>query len=234
MLIALVGSDGSGKSTLAADLTRLLATVRPTSQYYLGLGSGDLGRRIGRLPFIGVRLERYLTGKATKTRTRGEKIPGLLTALVVYAFSLKRLIRYGQMQLALSTGRTVVTDRYPQAEIPSLCDGPGLSSARAGSRVVAALARSEAALYRLMASHRPDLLIRLDVAPEIAHRRKPDHDIEALRAKTDVMRRLTFRGAPVTVVDAGRPYDLVRHDVVQAVENLLALDITALDMAVQA
>ncbi|MFT8736570.1 MAG: hypothetical protein ABF760_03805 [Zymomonas mobilis] len=47
-LIALVGCDGSGKSSLTTDLISAIKKDSPVKRYYLGLGSGDLGRKLDR------------------------------------------------------------------------------------------------------------------------------------------------------------------------------------------
>ncbi|WP_173569082.1 nucleoside/nucleotide kinase family protein [Acetobacter conturbans] len=220
-IIALIGCDGSGKSTLTADLTRILGEKRPVMACYLGLGSGDLGRRIGHLPLIGPLLERVLTKKAKTTRSPGQKIPGPVTALVVYGFSLLRYSRFRKMQRARQEGFTIVTDRYPQTEIPGICDGPGLSAARPGDRFVAALARSERSLYEKMARVWPSLIIKLEVDPQTAHSRKPDHDQAMLEAKVKAVDRLTFGGAHVVSVDARAPYEDVLKRVIDLCSKTL-------------
>ncbi|MBS1093125.1 nucleoside/nucleotide kinase family protein [Gluconobacter wancherniae] len=209
-LIALIGCDGSGKSSLSADLVKTLRRTNLATYVYLGLGSGDIGRKIGQLPLVGPVLEKVLTSKAKKTRTKGEKIPGVMTALVVFGFSLLRFRRFQHMMRARRDGVIVITDRYPQAEIAGQCDGPGLSAARAGNAFVAWLARAEYRLYQRMAQTTPDLVIRLDVDAETAHSRKPDHDIEALRTKIALTPRLKFNGAALRTVDARQSYENVR------------------------
>lgn len=72
-LISFVGSDGSGKTTLTSRLSMELARDRPTIYVYLGLGSGDLGRRIGRLPIIGHMLEKYSVKKLKQYERREKK-----------------------------------------------------------------------------------------------------------------------------------------------------------------
>lgn len=220
-LIALIGCDGTGKSTLANELAERLNQYRPARTCYLGLGSGDLGRRIGKLPLIGPVLEDRLTRKAKKTRSPGEKIPGPLTALVVYVFSLLRYRRFLQMQHARKLGIAVITDRYPQTEMAGFYDGPGLSAARPGSRFVAFLARSELRLYRKMAAVKPDLVIKLDVDPEIALSRKPDHDLAALKKKAAATLKLTFGGARTVTVDARPSYPVVRDEVIRLCKPIL-------------
>ncbi|WP_196777216.1 nucleoside/nucleotide kinase family protein [Oecophyllibacter saccharovorans] len=218
-VIALVGCDGSGKSSLSRELVAEIGQSRPTRYGYLGLGSGDLGRRIGRLPFIGPALEHKLGKRAKTTRTRGEKIPDLPTALVVFAFSLLRYRRFRQIQRAAARGEMVITDRYPQMEIPAQCDGPGLSAATSDNPLIQRLAAVERRLYQRMAARRPDLVVHLDIDPETAQRRKPDHDLEALRIKTSVMSRLRYNEAPRVVIDSRAPYKEVKRQVSEALRQ---------------
>ncbi|MCH4091061.1 hypothetical protein [Acetobacter sp.] len=220
-LVALIGCDGAGKTAISNELAAQLNQTRPTQTFYLGLGSGDLGRRIGAIPLIGPALEKLLTGKATKARSKGEKIPGLVTALVVYGFSLLRYRRFLKMQNARRHGIAVITDRYPQTEIPAFYDGPGLSAARPGNRLVAALARSEFRLYEKMAAVRPNLVIKLDVDPQTALSRKPDHDLATLTAKVAATQKLTFGGAPTVTIDARPSYGQVREEVTRLCRPLV-------------
>lgn len=145
-----------------------------------------------------------------------------MTALVVYAFSLKRYFNHMKMQNALRAGLTVVTDRYPQAEIAGTCDGPGLSAAQPGNLFVAWLKKSEMRLYQRMAELRPDLIIRLDVSPQIAHQRKPDHDLELLQIKSEVMKQLKFGGARMVSIDASAPFQTVWAQVVHEIQPFFA------------
>jgi thymidylate kinase len=205
-LITIIGCDGAGKSTLGAELTRRINGARPARLCYLGLGSGDMGRKIKSFRLGGPLIEGYLSKKAAATRTRGKKIPGIGTALVVYGFSLLRLIRFKRMMALRRRGVTVVTDRYPQIEVAGLYDGPGLSAARPGNRLVAFLARQERKMYERMAAVLPDVVIRLGIDAETAFARKPDHSIDQLRAKVAVTSALTFGGASIVDVDARRPF----------------------------
>lgn len=221
-LIALVGCDGAGKSTQSHDLLALLARDRPVRICYLGLGSGELGNRIKALPLIGPAVERQLARKAAQTRTAGQKIPGLPTAIVVYAFSLARLRRFRRMLALRRAGVTVITDRYPQIEVPGFYDGPGLSAARAGGRLVAALARKEREIYAWMASIRPDVVIRLNVDARTAFERKPDHGYDLLQRKVEATSSLRFNGAPIVDLDSRQPYAVVSAAVARTAQRLLA------------
>ena len=207
--VALVGCDGSGKSTLARDLTALLDREAPTRSIYLGLGTGDLGRSIGRIPVLGVVIESFLTRKAGKAHAgtgADRRLPGLATALVMFGFSLGRRRRFRQTLALRRRGIRVISDRYPQAELAGRFDGPGLSWTRRGSHLVEELATRERHLYEEMAACRPTLVIRLNVDVETALARKADHRRDLLEAKLAIVPTLTFNGARIVDVDATRPY----------------------------
>jgi thymidylate kinase len=205
-LIAIIGADGSGKSTLAATLAAQLAQERPTQHVYLGLGSGDVGQRIAGLPIIGPLLGRFIGKKADRTRDPKDKIPGLATALVVYWFSTRRKARFDAMMVLRRRGVLIITDRYPQIEVPGFYDGPGLSAARATSASVRWLAAREATIYNEMAAHRPTLVLRLNIDADTALARKPEHGRALVEQKIAITPQLNFGGAPVADSDATLDY----------------------------
>lgn len=218
-MIAIVGCDGSGKSTLAADVLRELQKRHRAQLCYLGLRSGEMGNRIKRMRLIGPTLERFLSKKAGQARSKDSRIPDLGTALVIYGFSLIRLRRFRRMLALREQGVIVVTDRYPQTEVPGYYDGPGLSAARAGSRLVARLAARERRLYEWMTGYRPDLVIRLNVDVETALARKPDHKVELLANKVKVTPMLRFNDARIVDLDSRDPYPKVRDAAFALVED---------------
>lgn len=205
-LIAIIGADGSGKSTLAADLAAEFAKEHPTEHVYLGLGSGVIGHRIARLPLIGKLVAARIEKKAGRTRDPRDKIPGPVTALVVYWFSTRRKKRFDAMMALRRRGVMVITDRYPQTELAGFYDGPGLSMARAESGFVRWLAAREARLYAEMVAHRPTLILRLNIDADTALARKPEHGRELVEAKIAITPQLTFGGAPIAEIDATKPY----------------------------
>lgn len=221
-LIAIVGCDGAGKSTLAADVLQQLQKTRDAQLFYLGLKSGEIGNRIKRFRLGGPALERFLSKKAGQARSKDAKIPGLGTALVLYGFSALRMRRFRRMLALQSKGVIVVTDRYPQIEVAGFYDGPGLSAARAGSRLVAKLAARERRMYEWMTAFRPDLVIRLNVDVDTAFSRKPDHKIESLKNKVAVTPLLKFNGARIIDLDSRDPYPKVREAALEAIERTIS------------
>lgn len=221
-MIAVVGCDGSGKSTLSADLLAWLRQTRDVDTVYLGLRSGELGNRIKRWPLIGRAFERQLSKRAGQARNKEGKIPGAPTAFVIYMFSVKRMRAFKRMLALRKHGVTIVTDRYPQIEVPGFYDGPGLSAARAEGWLVSLLARRERAMYAMMISHVPDLVIRLNVDVDTAFARKPDHKRASLEAKVAVTPHLKFNGAKIVDLCSTDPYPTVLEQAKAAVTRVLS------------
>ncbi len=204
-LIAVVGSDGSGKSTLSADLLAHIQQTRAAESGYLGLGSGEQGRRIGRWPVIGPPLHRFLDGIADKLREPTAPIPGWLAAGYALNKSKKRRARFNALLAQRRAGKVIVTDRYPQLEVPGLHDGPILAGI-ATSKRLAAMQAEERALYAEMAAYRPTLVIRLHVDVDTVMLRKPDHDRALITRKVETVPLLAMGGAPIVDIDATIPY----------------------------
>ncbi|MBJ3815717.1 hypothetical protein F9C28_12460 [Shimwellia pseudoproteus] len=222
-VIAITGCDGSGKSTLATSLVNHLAPQQPVEMIYLGQSSGRIGEWISELPIIGAPFGRYLLKKADNVNERPSTPPGAVTALVIYLLSCWRAYKFRKMLARSKQGRILITDRYPQAEVPGFrFDGPQLAKTSGGSWWVQALRRREQKLYQWMASYPPLLLIRLDIDAETAHARKPDHKLSALREKVAVIPTLTFNGAHILNLDGREPADTILNESLNAIRASLA------------
>jgi hypothetical protein len=184
----------------------LLAWLRetgPAELCHLGKQSGNLGRAIGRLPFVGGRMERTIEDKVKQAESaRG---PGPIEALTIYAFSIRRLRRFRRMLKLREQGVTVLTDRFPQIALPAGLDGPGFGRVKTDRGLARTLAAKEWRQFDWMTSHRPDLVVRLNVDVPTAVARKPDHSPARLAAKIADISQLSFRGAPIVDIDANQP-----------------------------
>jgi hypothetical protein len=221
-MIAVIGCDGSGKSTVSEEVLAWVQGYAPAELAHLGKQAGNVGRAIARLPLVGTPLDRVIQRKgASHRKQRQKKTPGFLTALVITAFALRRLLRFRRMMALRRRGLIIVTDRYPQLELPNAFDGPRLSPTAPGSAIVRWLARREWAAYEWMTSHRPDLVLRLNVDLDTACARKPDHRRESLAAKVIAVPLLKFDGAPIAEIDANQPLDDVLEAAREAVTRLL-------------
>lgn len=218
-IIAVVGCDGSGKSTLTQALQEWLGARQPTVTCHLGKQSGNIGRALSRTPLVGPRIGNTLHAKAHKARSPAG--PGLVAALVIYAFALRRARRFRRMLRLHGEGNTIIADRFPQLEVPGPMDGLGLAAARA-TGIVGALARSERRLFARMVAHAPDLVLRLDVPLDVAAARKPDHGFASLARKVADVPRLRFGPAPIVELDATEPLEQVVSRAKAAILALLA------------
>jgi len=219
-LIAVIGCDGSGKSTLTGALQDWMEQRQPTVTCHLGKQSGNVGRALARLPFVGRRI-----GKSIHARSRAahaSKQPGLLAALVIYAFTLRRARRFSRMLRLRREGHAIIADRFPQVDCPATMDGLGLATAqRIG--LVGLLAASERRLFEDMTAHAPDLVLRLNVSLSVAAARKPDHRFEALARKIADVPRLGFGASPIVELDADEPFEHVLSRAQAAITAALAL-----------
>ena len=217
-VIAVVGCDGSGKSTLSADLITHLSAKRKVEWCYLGQSSGNIGRAIKKLPLIGPPFRRYLARKAERAHSEPDKAAGTGTTVVIYLLSRWRAHKFRRMLARTRDGVLVITDRYPQVETPGFYfDGPGLGAVQTSGWLADRLVESERGLYAMMASHVPELVIRLTVDAATAHARKPDHRLEILREKVAVLPTLDFNGARILELDGCQPYPEVLEAALAAI-----------------
>jgi len=221
-VIAVVGCDGTGKSTLTKDLLIQLNKKRPTVWRYLGLVSGEVGDKIKNLPIIGLQLEKYLAAKATRAQDMKKKVPGTGTAIIMHLLTIWRMAHLHKVKRLSRKGILVIADRYPQAEIAGFhYDGPGITAVPTDNWVLRTIAVREQKFYNSMAKLKPELIIRLNVDAEIAHARKPDHDIDELRDKSAIMPRLNYNSAHIHDIDASITYPEVLKSALKAINDVI-------------
>ena len=119
-LIAVIGSDGSGKSTVCEHLITVVEKYGAAERVHLGKQAGNVGRAVVKLPLMGKSLNKSIERNKVKT---AKKLPGPVPALVITAFVARRLLRFRHMLACRRRGLIVLTDRYPQDQIPGAYDG---------------------------------------------------------------------------------------------------------------
>ncbi|HEU5262479.1 MAG TPA: hypothetical protein VFU41_13765 [Gemmatimonadales bacterium] len=228
LLVAVVGPDGSGKSTVTHAITRWLAADLDAVRLYFGNGKGPislsrrllelvagLARRTGRARArgpAGGAASRFRRGAGTsRMRDWGD-------LLWVLSLTRERRIRFRQARRARNLGLVVICDRFPQAQLPGLNDGPWLGHwLRHPSWIRRAAARSELAAIRLGELQAPDLVVKLHVPIDTALGRRPNIPSEQLARKAEEVSALRYPGAIRTVdIDASQPLERVLLEVKRA------------------
>jgi len=217
-VIAVTGCDGCGKSTLTADLYAYLRDQGDIELLYLGQSSGNIGRWIKGLPLIGSLLGSFLDNKAKKSHSDKQSGNDLATIIAIYLLSCWRAHKFRRLLAMNRRGAIVITDRYPQAEVPGFYfDGPGLGSKKIDSWLGRILTAREQKLYGWMASHVPALVIRINIDADTAFARKPDHRLSMLRDKTTVIPKLHFNHARILDLNGTDPYEQVLDSALKAI-----------------
>ncbi|KUX58435.1 dTMP kinase [Escherichia coli] len=219
-LIAVIGSDGSGKSTVCEHLITVVEKYGAAERVHLGKQAGNVGRAVTKLPLMGKSLHKTIERNQVKT---AKKLPGPVPALVITAFVARRLLRFRHMLACRRRGLIVLTDRYPQVEVPGFrFDGPQLAKTTGGNGWIKMLRQRELKLYQWMASYLPVLLIRLGIDEQTAFARKPDHQLAALQEKIAVTPQLTFNGARILELDGRQPADEILQASLRAIHAALS------------
>lgn len=218
-LIAIVGTDGSGKTTLCQILLTWMQQKRPTALCHLGRQTGNIGRTIARVPFIGRKIDKKVQTQTHKAKK--DKGPNGLLAIAIFAFSLRRVFRFCKMLRIRKRGIAIITDRFPQVSVREGLEGPDLSLENPKSFIANYLTKIEWQLYRWMADHKPDLVIRLNVDIETAMKRKPDHKPASLERKITSLSKITYNGAPIIDIDATLPLQEVVKKAQKAIDDII-------------
>jgi thymidylate kinase len=216
-IIAVIGSDGSGKSTVSDELLKFMAGYHPTTLCHLGKQTGNL-RRAMRKHSFGKKVDSRITKVGASARKKGISFP---VALVMFTASMRRVVRFTKMSFYRCMGRAILTDRYPQIVEPGEMDGPHLTGRYLSDFGAKMLMHLEFWLYQKMAAVRPDVVLRLNVDLETAFKRKPDHRLESLEKKINVVPKLSFNGAPIIDIDSTEPLEKVLEQAREAVAAVM-------------
>jgi len=232
-VIALLGSDGSGKSSLGTALTSWLGTKLDVMPVYFGSGDGPSSAI--RLPLVLMRrlLTPILNKEPSASPKHGEgavlsdtswrhaqrRIRAAALVPWALALSIEKRSKMRRMGRARNRGMIVVCDRFAQADIQGFNDGPLLAHWRGSRwRILRAVAAWEAKPHKETQLNPPDLVLKLNVTPEIALTRRPDMNLEEIRRRVQAVQSLRFPEM-VKVVDIGA--DAPFEEVVLAAKKLV-------------
>jgi hypothetical protein len=223
--VALVGADGAGKTTLAADVAHWLGWKLEARVHYLGSKAPSPPTDWLYLGFRALRRSHRAASRRVGERSGAARsiaaLRDLALALHHVSVGLDRRRHHACARRYAGAGGIAVFDRYPLAHLSTrpdhrLLDGPqvaGLVGQRSGG-LTGALVGAEERIYQRFGL--PDHLVLLDVDPVVAARRKPDHRIDVIHAKTRAAAQLAglaeAAGTPVTRIDANQSLDRVILD----------------------
>ena len=218
-IVAILGADGAGKSTVNAEIVKGLSSKVDVFPIYLGSGDGTAS--ILRQPLIwmrqGFKALKSLksSGKpstgSTKKWYERSKIYQLNHILWAITLVFEKQNKLKRIDLARERGIVVVCDRYPQSQIPYLNEGPLLTTEhQSDSKLLRALQEWELKSYqKMVAAVAPDLVVKLNVSPEVALTRKSSLP-EVIEKKVAGVKAIKFPDqSTITNLDADRSLDEV-------------------------
>ena len=211
-VIALVGGDGAGKSTAVAEIHK-----------WLSKDFRALRVHMGRPPLSGTTVAikaalwaaRPLQSLAKQKTGNGHQIRGNSESGIGYGQLLRNACKARDRYRAFvkarrfaANGGVVVTDRFPLRQVKRM-DAARSTGIRvpASNRVAWFLVKMEEGYYAQLS--RPDVLIVLQVAPEIAARRKPGEDEQFVLMRCEEIQQLNWKEQGAHVVDASQPKERV-------------------------
>jgi hypothetical protein len=233
LIIAVLGADGSGKSTVTSEIKKCFSHKLDVQPVYLGSGDG---------PASWYRLPLVLAGRAAKilrpvrshdqshqrqissdlVGTSQPKSPLKRLAKALWAITLvyEKHQKLQDCSIARKRGMIVISDRYPQTQILGFNDGPLLVNGNGHSSPYPGFLKEwELKNYQDMTNTvLPDLVIKLDVTPEVAMARKSDTPTDIVKQKVDAVKSLKFPPQTTVVnIDATQPLDQVLLQAKQSV-----------------
>lgn len=232
--IAIIGADGAGKSTLNKLVTRWLAGKLDVHAYYIGSNQTSRLSDFYYLVYRAFRRgQRTVAGWVGENNSLSRSLAGLRDiwlALHHLSNARERFRRYVEGGKKVLSGSIVIYDRYPLSSFLHrdyfLMDGPNIPfvvQERPGWIVNSMIRREQAIYDRILP---PDILIVLDVSPEVSLQRKADHKEEAIAERTrsirDLVETLKAAGSSYLVrINADLPLDEVATRIKREIWELL-------------
>ena len=223
-LIAVIGIDGSGKSTLSTEVSKWLKWKLSAPLHYLGSKQPSVWSDWA---YIFFRIFRRSITILTQRMDEKSFLLKILKRFRQFFLGLHYLSvgfdRYRRYKLAKKqkqSGSVVIFDRFP---FFSPLDGPEIHLIDEGNLYyfTKKLSAVEQRLYRRFDFL--DLIIILNVNPEVSVERKPDHSFETIQAKYSALSRLKTELAKDgnnwewVPVDANNPIEQVLLDIKTAI-----------------
>jgi len=221
MLVALVGADGAGKSSILVNLNKWLSWKLSVQNCYMGLG--ERLSFASRMIQVCVRFFSLLYKASTAIVGNGKWLSRNSKTIYNFAYDLHyvsiattRYYRYLSSKKKAARGSVVLCDRYPLASLHQVMmnstrapmDGPRIAWKYKGqkmNRITAYLSKLELKLYKKIRP--PDYVLLLQVRPNVALKRKPDHTPQEIEPKTRAIKNMDRNGLQIIDIDANQPFE---------------------------
>ena len=233
LIVALIGSDGSGKSTISKTIRGWLSWK--IDVFFIYFGSGDGSSSLMRLPLIfvlkllkkkrlmhlkgvAIAVGEYNSHNSEKKKWQRLKSLARVPWAIVLAYEKRKKLRNAWRSRNL--GMVVICDRYPQCQVMGFNDGPLLSHWLGHhNKLLKYIANWESTPYRWSKVYPPDLVIKLNVTPEVALKRKQhEMSIKEISLRVETIKKLSFpHETKVVTVNADKPVEQVLMEVKQLV-----------------
>lgn len=227
LVVAILGCDGAGKSTTLSYIKKQFKTKLDVVSIYFG--SGDSSSSLLRKPMklvarkvsgkgVGHAVEKeYAEQKKVSLKSRFYSIAKVLWAVTL---AKEKKTKQRQMVKARNNGLLVLTDRYPQSNMPGASDGPLLSRYQNGKGLMKRISNWEQRVYESFSVNPPDMTIKLVVPTEVAIARKPEMTVEEIENKKNIVMSMDI-SEHTAVIDTSRPFEVTRGEVMKEIWDLI-------------
>lgn len=227
LVVAILGCDGAGKSTTLSYVKKEFNKKIDTVSIYLGSGDGSssllrkpmklIAKKVGGKG-VGHAVEKeYSEKKRVSFKARLYSAAKILWAITLANEKKKKLRK---LVRARNNGLLVLTDRYPQTNMPGAGDGPLLSKYKDRKGPLGRISRKEQKIYERFSENAPDLAIKLVVPTEVAIARKPEMTKEEIEHKKAIVMGMEIADR-TAIIDTSRPFEITRGEVMREIWNLI-------------
>ena len=223
LVVAILGSDGAGKSTTLEYVRKEFGKKIDVVSIYFGSGDGSSSLLRKPMKLVAKRVGGKGVGHAADKEYAERKHISLKSRLysiakVIWAVELakEKKKKYRKMIKARNNGLLVLTDRYPQSDMPGASDGPLLYRYKNGRGLLNKLSCWEQKIYESFSLNGPDVAIKLVVPSEIAIKRKPEMTVEEIDKKRSIVVNMKVAERSI-VVDTSRSFEITRSEVMKEI-----------------
>lgn len=194
-LIAFIGVDGSGKSS-AVDYIQNLKYFQDTGIKRIYFGSNEYW-----IPGLN-----YLLSISSK-------LPGIFRILVSALSLVDRQLRAVYAMYFILLGNTVLADRYTFDEYINR------EMHKQSDNSTNVLQKIYRKIFRLKMWIKPDIVIFMDVSPEVAYSRKQDYPYAQMLIVNEAYKNYMYKVPDVKIVNSNNSHDSVLHEVVDILSS---------------